>query len=597
MSALYLADKKPEPVVRHPWIHTLLLLFIPLINGWTQGTTWESARLNKRGSLLVTWYTSRPFIGMTPDGSITGIEYDILMDFRDYLWEAHGVDLDIQWKENLSFLGVYESIRNTQAPGMLGVSAFSITPERELEVAFAPPYMADISVLISSQDLPVVQDVTEFAKVFNNLTAVTIEGTTYAEDLERLKTEYKLNFTIEYIPSSHNILQSIESRKNAFGFIDLPIYLTEFSRNSGIKVRRQNLFPIKRTGYSFILPKGSDWHIPFEEYMHGEEFQNRSGEIIGRYIDRSLYEFIRHVYETADQNVVLLNKEKEIQNEALQGKTEQILKETTLRNYLIAGVVVVLTCLVIITRLYMVRNRSARLLRIQARRLSDLNQEKNHLIRILAHDLRTPINQMAGLAQILLHERERLSDTQKEVAANIQSASARLAAMIAKVLDVDAIEKKKASVDLENIQIATCVQETVSRFRPEAERKGIVLEHTLRQVPEICADAIYLAQIVDNLVSNAIKFSSPGGRVLISLTPGLNTVELSVHDEGPGFTDKDKQLLFRKFQTLSARPTAGESSTGLGLSIVKKYVDLMGATMRLESEPGKGSTFTVTFPV
>jgi signal transduction histidine kinase len=331
--------------------------------------------------------------------------------------------------------------------------------------------------------------------------------------------------------------------------------------------------------------------------MQGEEFQNRSGEIIGRYIDRSLYEFIRHVYETADQNVILLNKEKEIQNEALQGKTEQILKETTLRNYLIAGVIVVLICLVIITRLYMVRNRSARLLRIQARRLSDLNQEKNHLIRILAHDLRTPINQMAGLAQILLHERERLSDTQKEVAANIQSASARLAAMIAKVLDVDAIEKKKASVDLENIQIATCVQETVSRFRPEAERKGIVLEHTLRQVPEICADAIYLAQIVDNLVSNAIKFSSPGGRVLISLTPGLNTVELSVHDEGPGFTDKDKQLLFRKFQTLSARPTAGESSTGLGLSIVKKYVDLMGATMRLESEPGKGSTFTVTFPV
>jgi signal transduction histidine kinase len=111
----------------------------------------------------------------------------------------------------------------------------------------------------------------------------------------------------------------------------------------------------------------------------------------------------------------------------------------------------------------------------------------------------------------------------------------------------------------------------------------------------VSADDTHLAQIVDNILSNALKFSPRGKEVLVELSDKGRTVDLCITDQGPGFTEEDKKLMFRKFQRLSARPTSAEGSTGLGLSIVKKYTMLMGASLSVESEHGKGSTFIVSF--
>ena len=109
-------------------------------------------------------------------------------------------------------------------------------------------------------------------------------------------------------------------------------------------------------------------------------------------------------------------------------------------------------------------------------------------------------------------------------------------------------------------------------------------------------DAIFLFEIFENLVSNAIKFSPPGKNVFVSIQGTPSTVTTRVQDQGPGLSESDLALLFKKFQRLSARPTAGEGSFGLGLSIVKKYVEMMNGKVWCESKPGEGAIFIVELP-
>src|SRR6187402_1600644 len=115
--------------------------------------------------------------------------------------------------------------------------------------------MADICVLTTSNDIPIVKSVEEFNRAFSNLTAVTIKGTTYEQDLITLKNKGKVDFKIKYIPSSENILRTIENMSQGFGLIDLPVYMMIFNNDPAVNVKRQNLFSTNREGYAFIFPK------------------------------------------------------------------------------------------------------------------------------------------------------------------------------------------------------------------------------------------------------------------------------------------------------------------------------------------------------
>src|SRR5580765_3394784 len=110
------------------------------------------------------------------------------------------------------------------------------------------------------------------------------------------------------------------------------------------------------------------------------------------------------------------------------------------------------------------------------------------------------------------------------------------------------------------------------------------------------SDPTALNQVLDNLVSNAVKFSPPGKQILVAVQPAAGRVECWVQDEGPGFTQQDKARMFRRYGRLSARPTGGEPSTGLGLSIVKKLVQAMDGELVCDSTPGNGATFTIRLP-
>lgn len=596
-------------------ISAILFLVLGSLPGHGQshspGQSWQEVKAKKKGAITVYWYESRPFIYTDVRNRMTGIEYEILEGFKRYLNDTYYTDVQLNWKEAKNFGDTYGLIRDKpDEDGIFGVSAFSITPERENEVAFAPPYMTDITVLITSKNVPIVKSAEDFNSVFSRLTCITIRETTYEHDLLKLRDAAKLSFPVTYIPSSQNILRSVAARDDAFGYIDLPVYLMMFYEDPSIKVNRQNLFPIKRAGYSIILPRNSDWITPLREYFENVDFKPSLGKIIGHYMDKELYRFIENFAVQEQNPVELLTKEKEIQNKDLEDKARQIADDTRTRNILIALIVITLVSLAGIVLLYKKRSEQKEKIEIQRKNIElqnlqlekrnqhlvALDEEKNNLIKILAHDLRTPINHVQGLAQVFLLSNPNLPEDQRLIIQNITDAAARLNKMITNILDIDSLESGRVKIFKDDVSLVPLLQNVIRSFEKEAFRKNISINMPSNGDFRIQGDPLFLTQVFENLVSNALKFSEKGKVVDVHVSTEPGRVRVRVTDSGPGLTTEDQHKLFKKFQRLSAKPTGGESSTGLGLSIVKKYVEMMGGTVWAESAPGKGSAFIAEFP-
>ncbi len=230
--------------------------------------------------------------------------------------------------------------------------------------------------------------------------------------------------------------------------------------------------------------------------------------------------------------------------------------------------------------------------------LRDLNNEKNEFLGIVAHDLKNPLSNISMLGKVLSEESETLkADEVKEFAEDIRTASGRMFELITNLLDVNAIENKAVRITPIPFDLTEVAQHVANDYRGRAEAKQ--LKMLLEMPPEntmVFADKSSTLQIADNLVSNAIKYSPYGKNITIRLSKHDNYVCFEVEDEGQGLTPEDKQKLFGKFARLSARPTGGEHSTGLGLSIAKKLAEAMNGDISCESVFGKGSTFLLSLP-
>lgn len=244
-----------------------------------------------------------------------------------------------------------------------------------------------------------------------------------------------------------------------------------------------------------------------------------------------------------------------------------------------------------------------------------LNEQKNEFLGIAAHDLRNPLANIMTVGALL---REDLAAYEAEMppesvplppsarwgTRTIETSAAKMLHLVENLLDVNALERGAIKLTLESVDIAQLAETSLERFRHVAHAKSITLQREI--VPDdddngkkealAHADRGYTEQVLDNLVSNAIKYSPHGKRVLVRVKAGDGTVRVEVQDEGPGLSENDKTRLFGTFARLSALPTGGEQSTGLGLSIVKKLVEAMQGRVWCESEVGKGATFIVELP-
>ncbi len=230
--------------------------------------------------------------------------------------------------------------------------------------------------------------------------------------------------------------------------------------------------------------------------------------------------------------------------------------------------------------------------------LRELNNEKNEFLGIVAHDLKNPLSNISMLAKILNEEAQTLKPKDvEEFSGDIRSASGRMFDLITNLLDVNAIENKAVRLTPIPFDLTEVAQSVATDYRGRAEAKQISMHF---EIPPdntmVFADKSSTMQILDNLVSNAIKYSPSEKRIFLCVSKHENAVHFEVQDEGQGLTEADKQKLFGKFARLSAQPTGGEHSTGLGLSIAKKLAQAMNGDIWCESEYGKGAKFVVKLP-
>ena len=232
------------------------------------------------------------------------------------------------------------------------------------------------------------------------------------------------------------------------------------------------------------------------------------------------------------------------------------------------------------------------------RQLFELNQLKNKFLGIAAHDLRNPLASIRGFSELLLSDdMGSLTEDQHEFIKTIHSLSQDMLNLVNDLLDVSVIESGKLELKRQPGSLKVLIEERIRINSILAKNKQMKLHESLATVPEVSFDYSRIAQVVDNLISNAIKYSPSGSNIFVSLNQQGMKAQISVRDEGPGIEPEEQKRLFGEFQRLSTKPTGGEKSTGLGLSIVKKIVEAHNGTTAVESQPGAGSTFTFILPI
>lgn len=223
--------------------------------------------------------------------------------------------------------------------------------------------------------------------------------------------------------------------------------------------------------------------------------------------------------------------------------------------------------------------------------LSQLNKEKDEFIGIVAHDLRNPLNGILGLCQVTDFE----GDDPAEFVEDVERSAECMLSLVDTLLDVSRIEGHTVRLSTRSVDPVSLIEESCSLFRDQAERKGIQLSCEFEAPTElrILTDPDWFLICLNNLISNAVKYTPEYGRVTVRALVEGGQICIEISDTGPGISADDQEKLFGKFMRLSAKPTGGESSTGLGLYVVKGMCDRLGIDIGVQSLLGKGTTFAL----
>lgn len=273
------------------------------------------------------------------------------------------------------------------------------------------------------------------------------------------------------------------------------------------------------------------------------------------------------------------------------------------RNWLIAAtalfIILVLVGLVLYTR-----NKKNKLLEYKNAEITQinhqlalLNAEKNSLISIVSHDLSSPFANIKLWNAVLEIHQEHFDEESQKAIARIKKSTIHGETMIRKILDVERLfSKEHPTLDLHKMDICHVLAETLSTFEQQALRKQIKFHYTLPQFPvQLITDKDYFVRIIENIVSNAIKYTEPHKAIDIVLAKHTDGILFQCTDQGIGIPPQDIPFLFTKYGLVKNRPTAGEQSTGLGLSIVKRLVDELGAQISITSELQVGTQVAIVF--
>jgi len=234
----------------------------------------------------------------------------------------------------------------------------------------------------------------------------------------------------------------------------------------------------------------------------------------------------------------------------------------------------------------------------KSRQIEIANKHKSEFLANMSHELRTPLNAIIGFSEVLLERMfGEVNDKQDEYLRDIHSSGRHLLQLINDILDLSKVEAGRMELEATRFRIPDSIDNAMTLIRERAQRHGIALGKDVDPaVDEVIADERKFKQILLNLLSNAVKFTPDGGRVDVIARRTPDALEVAVRDTGIGIAAEDQKLVFEEFRQVGNDYTKKQEGTGLGLALARRFVGLHGGTITVESEPGKGSTFTFTIP-
>jgi signal transduction histidine kinase len=228
--------------------------------------------------------------------------------------------------------------------------------------------------------------------------------------------------------------------------------------------------------------------------------------------------------------------------------------------------------------------------------LIETDKEKNDFLGVVVHDLKNPLTNIILMAGNLKKNYEKLKP--EKVTSSFEKiylSSERMLEIIDNLLDINKIESGNITLNIQEIKLKELIQRILSEFEIYSNQKNIKISLNTTDDTMINSDEMVIKEILMNLISNALKYSYQDSEVNIDIFDTNGQAEIRISDKGLGIKEEEKQKVFQKFAKISNKPTAGENSTGLGLSIVKKLTELCGGRIDFESEFGKGTTFILNF--
>jgi signal transduction histidine kinase len=234
----------------------------------------------------------------------------------------------------------------------------------------------------------------------------------------------------------------------------------------------------------------------------------------------------------------------------------------------------------------------------KSRQLEIANKHKSEFLANMSHELRTPLNAVIGFSEVLIEKMfGELNDKQLDYMKDIYSSGRHLLSLINDILDLAKIEAGRLELELSEFELRPALENALTLVKERAQRNGISLQLTVDPaLGTLRADERKFKQIMLNLLSNAVKFTPEGGRVSVAARAQGGAVEVAVSDTGVGIAPADQELVFEEFRQVGRDYTRKAEGTGLGLALTRRFVELHGGTIRLQSAPGQGSTFTFTIP-
>ena len=235
----------------------------------------------------------------------------------------------------------------------------------------------------------------------------------------------------------------------------------------------------------------------------------------------------------------------------------------------------------------------------KGREIETANRHKSEFLANMSHELRTPLTAIIGFSEVLSEKLfGELNDKQNEYMDDIVSSGRHLLSLINDILDLSKVEAGRMELDLTKFDLPTAIDNALILIRERATRRGIRLRHSVgEQLGEVLGDERKFKQILLNLLSNAVKFTAEGGRIDVDAVLTNGAVEISVSDTGIGIAPENQETIFEEFRQVGTDYSKKREGTGLGLTLTRKFVELHGGKIWVESEVGKGSTFTFTLPV